>query len=402
MDVKIINKNVVPDRIVLYEGDRGSENLVFSSLKVNDGVNLEVLSGYLEIEREDGSTDRFLLDKTVADNAVYFTLPIGLTLTERAEVLSTQVTFENESKSIAYRTKVFYIDVKYSVDGEESYEQVLPSVITQLETKLENAVETCENIVENGAEDIKNQVLQEIGSVVADSELSIESDKPVQNKVVTEALEKKVNFPTNEEMKHGTGPYLVAVGQRSTSDGISEMYQTYRIVNPTFIYPANANPIVAYKDDRDFAQSDEALSRLSNTIFTAVPKRNYEAANKKYVDDKFSAFSPLHHFVIIPPEYDWTYNFYMVLPNRTEAFNTLAEFLDYISALSPINSVKYFGGLNSEMNLDPSGITNLKFELDEQALNIIGINLDGYIIPKDTIESETGETQFMFSDTVIA
>ena len=379
MDVKIINKNVVPDRIVLYEGDRGSENLVFSSLKVNDGVNLEVLSGYLEIEREDGSTDRFLLDKTVADNAVYFTLPIGLTLTERAEVLSTQVTFENESKTIAYRTKVFYIDVKYSVDGEESYEQVLPSVITQLETKLENAVETCENIVENGAEDIKNQVLQEVGSVVADSELSLDSDKPVQNKVITEALDNKVESAT-----YTTGTYVYArINGQDTARGALGMQIQNRNNIEGFI------PVYNVLD---------GVGQLSS----GVPTRDYACANKKYVDDKFSAFSPLHHFVIIPPEYDWTFNFYMVLPNKLEAFNTLAEFLDYISALSPINSVKYFGGLNSEMNLDPSGITNLKFELDEQGMNIIGINLGGYIIPKDTVESEGGATQFTFSDTVIA
>lgn len=379
MDVKIINKNVVPDRIVLYEGDRGSENLVFSSLKVNDGVNLEVLSGYLEIEREDGSTDRFLLDKTVADNAVYFTLPIGLTLTERAEVLSTQVVFENESKSIAYRTKVFYIDVKYSVDGEESYEQVLPSVITQLETKLENAVETCENIVENGAEDIKNQVLQEVGSVVADSELSLDSDKPVQNKVITEALDNKVESAT-----YTTGTYVyIRINGQDTARGALGMQIQNRNNIEGFI------PVYNVLD---------GVGQLSS----GVPTRDYACANKKYVDDKFSAFSPLHHFVIIPPEYDWTFNFYMVLPNKTEAFNTLAEFLDYISALSPINNVKYFGGLNSEMNLDPYSVTDLKFELDEQGMNIIGINLGGYIIPKDTVESEGGATQFMFSDTVIA
>ncbi|MBR2376339.1 MAG: hypothetical protein IKA85_00990 [Clostridia bacterium] len=378
MDVKIINKNVVPDRIVLYEGDRGSENLVFSSLKVNDGVNLEVLSGYLEIEREDGSTDRFLLDKTVADNAVYFTLPIGLALTERAEVLSTQVTFENESKTIAYRTKVFYIDVKYSVDGESSYEQVVPSVITQLETKLENAVEFCENIVENGAEDIKNQVLQEIGSVVADSELSLDSDKPVQNKVITQALDNKV---TSSNVT-----YKAVYGRYNSQD------TTMPMANATADETVSLNGCIPYY----------IFDKNGSHLRVNTPTAGIDCANKKYVDDKFSAFSPLHHFVIIPPDYDWTFNFYMVLPNKTEAFNTLAEFLDYISALSPINSVKYFGGLNSEMNLDPYSVTDLKFELDEQGMNIIGINLGGYIIPKDTIESETGETQFMFSDTVIA
>lgn len=401
MDVKIINKNVVPDRIVLYEGDRGSENLVFSSLKVNDGVNLEVLSGYLEIEREDGSTDRFLLEKTISDNEIYFTLPIGLALTERAEVLSTQVTFENESKSIAYRTKVFYIDVKYSVDGEESYEQVLPSVITQLETKLENAVETCENIVENGANDIKDRVLQEVGSVVADSELSLDSDRPVQNKVVTQALNGKLRKPTADDMELGSTLYLVGVERRNLDK------EVYCASNPIYIYNANnalKTPIIPqYKvAGVEFGLSDEGLANRPNTIFVASPILDYEAANKKYVDDKFSAFSPLHHFVIIPPDYDWTFNFYMVLPNKTEAFNTLAEFLDYISALSPINSVKYFGGLNSEMNLDPYSVTDLKFELDEQCMNIIGINLGGYIIPKDTVESEGGATQFMFSDTIIA
>ncbi len=192
MDVKIINRSVVPDRIVLYEGDRGSKNLVFYTTKVNDGVNVEVLNGYLEIEREDGNSDIFLLEKTIVDDLVYFTLPIGLSLTDTADVLSSQVVFENGDKSLSYRTKVFYIDVKYSVDGESSYEQVLPSVITQLETKLENAVETCENILVNGANNIKEQILNEIEATVADSELSLDSENPVQNKVITEALNDKV------------------------------------------------------------------------------------------------------------------------------------------------------------------------------------------------------------------
>lgn len=389
MDVKIINKNVVPDRIVLYEGDRGSKNLVFSTQKINDGVNVEVLNGYLEVEREKGLSDRFLLEKTIADNMVYFTLPIGLALTETADLLSTQVVFENESKSISYKTKVFYIDVKFSVDGESSYEQVMPSVITQLETKLENAVETCENIVENCAEDIKNEALEKIENAVMDEELSLESVRPVQNKVITEAVNTKLDkFTTNT----GSVRYY---GVKENG----EQYVGYVAQNPS--WQLNNGFLAVYKS-RELEGDVIGGSGGGAVLITNTPTKPYHTANKKYVDDKFSVFSPLHHFVIVPPEYDWTYNFYMVLPNRTEAFNTLAEFLDYVANLDSTNNVIYFGGTYNEMYFDPTGITELKFELDDSGISIVGINLNGDVIPKDELESDTGATQFMFSDTVIA
>ncbi len=149
MEIKIISKSVVPDRIVLYEGDTGGKNLVFSIKKVNDGISVEGLMGYLEIERDGGGSDRFLLEKTVGEEEVYFTLKINSVLTQTEDILSSQISLESEDKSIIYKTKVFFIEVKYSVDGDGSFEQIVPSVITELENKLNEAVLECNEIKES-------------------------------------------------------------------------------------------------------------------------------------------------------------------------------------------------------------------------------------------------------------
>ena len=105
---------------------------------MNDGVNIEELNGFLEVVGDGGNSDRFMLQKTVADGLVYFTLQVGVSLTETADVLSAQVVFENNEKTISYRTSVFYIDVRYSVDGTSFFEKVTPTVISQLEESMQN------------------------------------------------------------------------------------------------------------------------------------------------------------------------------------------------------------------------------------------------------------------------
>ncbi len=146
MEIKIFNKSVVPDRVVLLKNDFGGKSLVFTLNSVNDGISIDSLSGYLEIERDDGSGDRFLLTKTVSETAVYFTLPVSRELTAVEDLLSCQVSLESQDKRLIYKTNVFYIEVKYSVDGDADFEQVVPSVITQLEEQMVKAVEDCNQI----------------------------------------------------------------------------------------------------------------------------------------------------------------------------------------------------------------------------------------------------------------
>ena len=171
-------------------------------------------NGELEIEREEGVSDRFILDKTVNGDTLYFTLPINLALTETADLISSQLVFENDEKTLSYRTKVFYIDVKNSVDGVSSYEQVVPTVLSQLESKMEKAVDDCESIkneiattkaefennIEETSSKIKDEVLAQVNVGIVDDALSTESTNPVQNKVIAEALNNKVNkttYPTD-------------------------------------------------------------------------------------------------------------------------------------------------------------------------------------------------------------
>ena len=157
MEIKVIKRNVVPDRIALYENDIGSKTLVFSAPKINDGISLENLNGFLEIERDTGLTDRFILDKTIAEDVIYFSILIGQSLTEISSTLSAQISFESKDNALVYKTAVFFIDVNYSVDGTNSYKQLEPSVIKQLESKMFENIELVSSTAKN-FEDTKNQI----------------------------------------------------------------------------------------------------------------------------------------------------------------------------------------------------------------------------------------------------
>ncbi len=194
MEIKIIDRNVIPDRVVLYERDSCGKSLVFTCSKINDGVNLEALNGYLEVEKDTGGSDRYLLEKVVGDKNIYFSLPINLNLTWTSGILTSQVVFENQGGTEAYRSKIFYIDVKYSVDGESDFEKVVPTVISQLEEGMSETLEECKTI-KSEIEEISNNIQNDkTENIIIDAELSLESENPVTNKVITEALNQSVKY----------------------------------------------------------------------------------------------------------------------------------------------------------------------------------------------------------------
>lgn len=160
MEIKVIKRNVVPDRITLYENDIGSKRLIFSTPKISDGISLVDLNGFLEIERDTGLTDRFFLDKTISNDTVYFSIEVGLPLTEIASTLTAQISFESKANTLVYKTAVFFIEVKSSVDGTDSYEQLEPSVIKQLEDKMLENINTASQLVET-FEKTKNDISQQ-------------------------------------------------------------------------------------------------------------------------------------------------------------------------------------------------------------------------------------------------
>ena len=253
----------------------------------------------------------------------------------------------------------------------------------------------CETIVNECEERIKDEVLDEVGGYLVDDEFSLDSENPVQNKVVTEALNNKLDKVEN------TTSYNLIYASKPQKNGEPSEQTTIRAY-----YIARSSYIPIYDACLGGYNPDGTINTtLNGAVKTGIPERVDHATPKKWVEDlvneKTGVFSPLHHFVIIPPDTDRTYNFYMVLPGQTEAFNTLAEFIDYIHGLSPINNVMYFAGTSTEMNFDPSGFTQLKFEMDDLSINIIGLKIDGNYIPKEEVESDTGATLFAFSDTVL-
>ena len=156
MEAKIIKRSVVPNRFEIYENDVGS-TFLFRIEKINDGVDVESLNGYLQTVCESGRTDKIALEKTVGETEVYFTLEVANNLTRDSGLTSAQITFENSQKTVVYSTEIFYIEVKETIDGLESYESVMPSVIESLQEEIEQKLEECVEI-KNQAEQVKSQV----------------------------------------------------------------------------------------------------------------------------------------------------------------------------------------------------------------------------------------------------
>ena len=162
MEAKIIKRSVAPNRFVIYENDAGC-SFLFRVDKINDGISVEELDGYLQIESESGFTDKIALSKSIGETEVYFTCTTSLSLTGQAGLISAQISFENAQKTIVYNTEIFYIDVKETIDGLESYQNIVPSVIESLQTEMRQKVDVCE--------ELKNQTLavkQEIEEIKAE------------------------------------------------------------------------------------------------------------------------------------------------------------------------------------------------------------------------------------------
>lgn len=105
-------------------------------------------------------------------------------------------------------------------------------------------------------------------SVTVDSELSTESENPVQNRVVTEALNGKLDIPT-------PNPNKLRVVTMKTNNTVSATL----LVGEPKVVGANNGLIPMYQNYN--TSNDVPTSRL----VTGTPLYDGEAANKKYVDD---------------------------------------------------------------------------------------------------------------------
>ena len=146
MEAKIINKNVVPNKFYLCEEDVGGKSLIFAVNSINDGVDVSLLTGYLDIVRSDESTDRLILNKTIGENSVYFSTVILNSLTLVSGFVDAQITFENADKSIVYKSKKFIIEVEKSIDGYSSYDSTLPSVIVTIRDEVKKSLDDCNEV----------------------------------------------------------------------------------------------------------------------------------------------------------------------------------------------------------------------------------------------------------------
>lgn len=146
MTGKIIGKRIVPDVFEVYERDIGTSNIKFSVSKVNDGVDFEELEGFAHIDYESGRTDRARLKKTVEGIQVFFELSITREISQEEGRHRMQLSFESDDLSIVFKTCIFTFIVCESIDGNLAFENLAPSLVSELEEKMEQTLLECSNI----------------------------------------------------------------------------------------------------------------------------------------------------------------------------------------------------------------------------------------------------------------
>ena len=111
------------------------------------------------------------------------------------------------------------------------------------------------------------------GSGEVDSELSTESENPVQNKVVTEALDDKVQKNTS------FNSYMKVYGQ--TSNGEERMYE--------FAFsPKSGNlAFYDYSDLGGYDNNGNIITYNTGAVPTVIPSKPTHATPKKWVEDNF-------------------------------------------------------------------------------------------------------------------
>ncbi len=172
MTGKIIGKRVVPDVFEVYERDVGTKTVKFSVSKINDGVNFEELDGYAHIDFESGKTDRSMLEKTVDGQSVIYELSITRAITQEEGRHRIQLSFENDDLSVVYKTCIFTFMVCESIDGNLAFDNLVPSVVNELEEKMEQTLLECSNLKDetysikneaqgllDGIEDFRNELI---------------------------------------------------------------------------------------------------------------------------------------------------------------------------------------------------------------------------------------------------
>ena len=146
MTGKIIGKRVVPDVFEVYEKDVGTSSIKFSVNKVNDGVNFLTLNGYAHVDFESGRADRIKLAKTIVGNEVFYELLITKGISYEEGRHRIQLSFESDDLSVVYKTCIFTFVVCESIDGNLAYENLIPSVVNELEEKMEETLLQCSNL----------------------------------------------------------------------------------------------------------------------------------------------------------------------------------------------------------------------------------------------------------------
>ena len=170
MTAKIINKKAVLSATVINQGEKGSDNIVFTLNKNYNGKDLSSYNPFASVKRADGTTDKISLTlsseqsesnsvgngKPSSTDEISLILNVGESITAVPGELEMQLSFESTDGEVVWRTEKFGLEILGSIDAYKDYSDRAPDAVTKLHNQMIAYVSKMAALVDEVNEKIAN------------------------------------------------------------------------------------------------------------------------------------------------------------------------------------------------------------------------------------------------------
>jgi hypothetical protein len=157
MTADIINKKIMLEKMLIFEGDNSAENIVFSMDKYIDGIDITLFSAYAKTENLE-NLNKIPIIFAVNGDSITFTLTITRAMA-KAGILKVQFVFENLTDDIIINTDIAEFVIAKSIDADTYIAEKYPAILQQWEDNmlsLSNTVQTCAEEAESSLENMQD------------------------------------------------------------------------------------------------------------------------------------------------------------------------------------------------------------------------------------------------------
>lgn len=173
MTAKIINKKAVLSDLVINQGEKGSDEIVFTLNKTYNGKDLSACAAFAAIKRADGTCDKIVLTtetdgeqtdgsettQTLCPDEMTVTLKVDDSVTAVPGELEMQLSFENPDGQVIWETETFVMEIRGSIDAYKDFSERAPDAVTKLHNQMLGYVYRMAELVEEveaAIEELKN------------------------------------------------------------------------------------------------------------------------------------------------------------------------------------------------------------------------------------------------------